>query len=173
MTVYQNLNQFAQTPIKGDVAGVPNPSTLSCQLTTASSNTPKAGYLVKLIAGTANTILVEQAGPTDVPFGFIVFNPKKDTYAAGDQMEVAISGSVINLETAGSFNRGQNVEFVTSGGRVQVYGGTNNICGVALDTATAAGQIVRVLVRTVAEYSSSSSSSSCRSSSSSSSSSAT
>lgn len=171
MTQYQNMNQFAQGPVKGSLSAIPSPTTISCQLTIASSNTLVAGSAVKLIAGSAHTILVEKSAATEAIFGFVIFNPKKASFAAGDPVEIALPNSVMYMESSASFNRGQLVEQVASGDKVAPYAGVNTTVGLALDTASAANQLVRVLIRTVAEYSSSSSSSSCRSSSSSSSSS--
>ena len=174
MTVYQNQNQFAMGPIKGGLSAVPNPATISCQITTASASTFYGATAVKLISGTANTILVEKAAATDQIFGFVILQPKKPSHTAGGKVEIALSGSVMEMESGGAFNRGQMLEIVASGDKVIVYGNVNSPIGIALDTASATGQLVRVLIRSMDEnYSSSSSSSSCRSSSSSSSSSAT
>lgn len=164
----QNMNQFSQGTVKGQVMGIPTPATLSAQVTTGGT-TVYPGYAVKLVDGVANTILVNAAAATDDIFGFVVFNPKKSSFAALDALEVALPGTVIILEAGASIARGQTIEYVASGGKVTGYAGTNTPCGVALDKATASGQLIRVLVRVEAEYSSSSSSSSCRSSSSSSS----
>jgi hypothetical protein len=173
MTVYQNQNQITQGPDKGDVSAIPSPNTISCQITTASANTFYAGTAVVLIAGTANTILVEKAAATSQIFGFVIRNPKKPSHTAGGKVEIAMPGTVMNMESASAVNRGQLVEYVATNDLIQAYAGVNTAIGVALDTATAANQLIRVLIRTVIDYSSSSSSSSCRSSSSSSSSSAT
>ena len=173
MSVYQNQNQVGQGPIKGGLSAVPNPATLSVQITTASSNTFYGATAVKLISGTANTILVEKAAATDQIFGFVIVNPKKPSHTAGGKAEIALAGSVMEMESGAAISRGQMVEIVAATNTVIAWAGTNTACGVALDTASAANQLLRVLIRTVAEYSSSSSSSSCRSSSSSSSSSAT
>lgn len=164
----QNMNQFSQGTVKGQVMGVPNPATLSAQIKSGGT-TVYPGYAVKLVDGTANTILVDAAAATDDIFGFVIWNPKKSSFAALDALEVALPGTVIILEAAASVARGQSAEYVATGGKVTSYGGTNTPIGVFLDKATAAGQLVRVLIRVEAEYSSSSSSSSCRSSSSSSS----
>ena len=173
MAQQQNMNQFTQTAIKGRLSHNPAPNVISCQITTASSNTFYGGTAVKLIAGTANTILIEKSAATEAIFGFVIFNPKKPSgNTAGQTVEVALPGSIMEMESSAAINRGQLVEQVATGDKVAAYAGVNTTVGVALDTATAANQLVRVLIRTVAEYSSSSSSSSCRSSSSSSSSSA-
>lgn len=173
MTVYQNQNQITQGANKGDLSAIPNPSTISCNITTASASTFYAGTAVVLIAGTANAILVDKATATSQIFGFVIRNPRKPSHTAGGKVEVALPGSVMNMESGASFNRGQLVEYSAANDQVIAYAGVNTAIGVALDNATAANQLVRVLIRTVIDYSSSSSSSSCRSSSSSSSSSAT
>lgn len=171
MTVYQNLNQFKQGPIKGDIANMPAANVISCQVIGNSSNTLYAGTAVKLVDGASQTILVEKAAATDDILGFIVFNPKKDSFVAADKVEVALPGCIMNMETNVAIARGNEVEIVASGDKIAQAAGTNKIVGVALDKATASGQLIRVFIRTTFEYSSSSSSSSCRSSSSSSSSS--
>ncbi len=173
MSVFQNQNQLVQGPIKGGLSAIPNPSTISCQITTASGNTFYAATAVKLISGTANTILVEKAAATDQIFGFVVLTPRKPSHLAGGKVEVALAGSVMEMESNASFNRGQMVEIVAASNTVIAWAGVNTAAGVALDSTTGANQLARILIRTVAQYSSSSSSSSCRSSSSSSSSSAT
>lgn len=173
-TQYQNMNQFGQTPLKGRVSNVPTPSTISCQITGASSNTFYPGTAVVLISGTSQTILIEKATATQPIFGFVVWNPKQVKWTAGMNVEVAMPGTVMEMESQAAFNRGQLLQQVATNDQVQAYtGGTNTTIGIALDTASGANKIVRVLIRTVAEYSSSSSSSSSKSSSSSSSSSAT
>lgn len=169
MSIYQNMNQFAQTQIKGTIAAIVNPVTLSVQIDPASQSTLYAGSAVKLQGGASNQILVDLAAATDSTFGFIIYNPKKDIFVAGDVVEIALANSVIVLEAYASITRGNNLEFYPTGNRVKQNAGVNPICGQALDNAAGTGSLLRVLVRTVAEYSSSSSSSSCRSSSSSSS----
>lgn len=171
MSQYQNMNQITQGPIKGGLSAVPNPNTISCQITTASGSTFYAATAVKLIAGTANTILVDKAAAGDQIFGFVVLTPKKPSHGAGGKVEVALAGSVMEMESGASFNRGQLLEIVATGDKVIAYAGVNTAIGVALDSTTGANQLARVLIRTIIDYSSSSSSSSCRSSSSSSSSS--
>lgn len=168
----QQLNQFGQKPLKGVVAAVPNPVTLSVVLDPASSNTLYAGDGVKLQSGASPSIMVDLAAATDPVFGYVIRNIKKASYSAGDALEIALANSVIVLEAYGQINRGQNIEWYATGHQVKAHAGVNPISGTILDQSLATGDLVRVLVRSVAEYSSSSSSSSCRSSSSSSSKSA-
>lgn len=171
MAQVQNLNQFEQSPIKGAVTALPNPTTIPAQINKDQAGTLNPGTAVKLIPGVGKTILVAKAAATEAIFGFIVWNPKKSAFVAGDPIEVALPGSVMWMESSAAFNRGQLLEQVASGDKMKAWAGTNTVSGLALDTAGGADQLVRVLVRTVSIFSSSSSSSSSRSSSSSSSSS--
>ena len=170
MTMNQNMNQFSQGAIKGSVAKLPASNVISCQLKIGGTEL-YAGSAVKLVTGDANTILIDKAAATDQIFGFAVFSPKLAKFTAGQSLEVALAGTVMYMESSEAFNRGQNVEYVASGDKVAAYAGVNTSVGIALDTASGAGVLVRVMIRNTIEYSSSSSSSSCRSSSSSSSSS--
>lgn len=173
MSVYQNLNQLAETPVKGMLAGIVNPATISAQIYDGSTNTLVAGDLVDFVAVKGNMIIVDKAvGGSTGSLGFVVYSPKKNKYTAGDAIEVAMSNSVIYLESAGAIQRGHPVEFVATGSLVKSALWVNPCVGRALDIATAANQLVRVLVglEPTESESSSSSSSSCRSSSSSSSS---
>jgi hypothetical protein len=171
----QQLNQFGQKPLKGEVAAIPNPVTLSAQIPYDSASTLYAGDAVRLMSGASSTILVDTVLAAGVTFGFIIRNPKKSSFTAGDAVEVALPNSVILLEGYSTISRGNQVEWYPTGHQVRASQGTNPIVGTCLDTCSATGDLIRILVRTVLEYSSSSSSrsssSSSRSSSSSSSSS--
>ena len=168
--MYQSMNALNQTPVKGEVKAVPNPNTVSCVILNTSTNSLVAASPVKLISGTSQQYLVDLAGPTDNIFGFVVYGPKINKWKAGDRVEVALTGSLMEMESATDITRGTELEFVALGTLVQAWARANKYIGVALDQATAANQLIRVLIQTALEdtTSSSSSSSSCRSSSSSS-----
>lgn len=168
MGAYQNMNQVNQTPVKGDLKAVPNPNTVSCVILNTSSNSFVAGSPVKLISGTSQQLLVDLAGAADSIFGFIIYGPKKNKWTKGDRVEVALTGSVMEMESGAAFNRGQVLEFQPTGTQVIAWAGSNAHIGKALDTAPGPNIIVRVLISTSVEEGSSSSSSSCCSSSSSS-----
>ena len=173
MALQQQLNQFNQKALKGEVDAIPNPVTISCQIPYDSASTLYAGDAVRLVSGTSNTILVDSVLATGIVFGFIIRNPKRTYFAAGDAVEIALPNSVIRLEAYSTISRGNQVEWLPANSRVRASAGTNPICGTCLDVASATGDLVRILVRTELEYSSSSSCRSSSSKSSSSSSSAT
>lgn len=146
MSVFQNMNQFNQTPIKGAVAGNMSPSTVSCQIVSTSTNTLVPGDYVKIVDGTASSILVDKAAATDVPFGAVVFSPKKDSFVAGDILEVVGALGIMFMESQAAIARGASLEFVPTGTLVKTNAGVNPICGQALDKATGANQVIRVLI---------------------------
>jgi len=146
MSVYQNMNQIEQTAIKGSIAAIVNPVTLSAQVDPASVDTIVAGDAVKLSTAVGNTILVDKCAATDAPIGYVIYNPKKDSFIAGNALEIALPSSIIYLESSGTVTRGDEVEFVVSGSKVMTSAGVNPISGTALDTAT--NGLVRVLVKT-------------------------
>ena len=148
MTISTQMNQMAQTPLKAQLAAIFNANTLPVMIDPEQSGTLYAGDFVKLVNATGKNILVQKAAATDSPFGVIIFTPKKQSYVAGDAVEVACDMSVVFLESAGVIARGANVEFYPTGSKVLSTGGVNPVCGIALDNATAAGQLIRVLCRT-------------------------
>lgn len=146
-----NQNQFAQTPLLGQVSLVVNPSIISVKINPESVSAKlQAGQAVKLIAGTSAEILVDvPTSDTDGPvLGVIIYNPRKNIYAAGDTVEIATAGSCVFMEAGAAINRGAKVSTTYSGPTVV----TNNtagkqITGVAFDQAANAGDLIRVMVQ--------------------------
>lgn len=154
--VVQNQNQFAQTPILGQLTMIPNANVFSVRLNPSSTAVLQAGSAVKLIAGSAigNEILVDACtGPTDGPvYGVIIYNMRKSLYAAGDVAEVAGPNSVVILEASAAVARGDKVTTTaaTAGNDPRVatvsVPSTQYVTGVALDPASGAGALIRVQI---------------------------
>lgn len=162
----QSLNQFGQKPLKGTVAAVPNPTTLSVQVSPSSSNTLYPGDMVRLVEGNSATILVDLCtAVSDQMIGFVIRSIKHASFTAGDALEIAMEDSVVLLEAYGAITRGNKVEWYPAGRQVQYCHGVNSAVGTALDVASATGDLIRVLLATTDAYSSSCSSSCCSSSS--------
>lgn len=144
MSTVQNLNQFAQTPGLGSPDLAYNFNTKSVQINPASVATKlQVGQGLKLIAGASPTIRVDQAAANEQVFGVIIASLKKNTYAAGDTVEVACRGNVVYLEAAAAINRGALVENVPTGPTVQTKA-SGAVLGVALDQASGPGVLIRV-----------------------------
>jgi len=119
---------------------------LSVMVDPASVNTLYPGDAVVLTGTTANAILVDKAVATDTPLGYVIFTPKLSSWTKNDVLEIAMPGTVINLEAASAITRGNSIEFVPTGSLVKTAAGVNPVSGLALDNAVNPGDLVRVLV---------------------------
>ena len=142
----QNSNQFNQSVEKGMLTLDPNWSTLNCLVSTNEAGTLVAGQAVTVEDAAGSQIPVLAAtSTTDKIFGFIPHNVKTDSYTALDQVKIARAGDIIYLEAAAAIARDARLEAVVSGNKVQTQT-TGSLIGVALDKATADGDIIRVLL---------------------------
>lgn len=142
----QNLNQTFQTPLLGQPDLSYNFNTKSALINPDSVATKlMVGQAVKLIAGAVPGLLVDQAASAEEPYGVIVYQLKKNTYAAGNRIEIACKGNVLYLESAAAITRGATVENVPSGAYPVVQTKASGAgLGICLDQASAAGQLVRI-----------------------------
>ena len=147
---FLNQNQFAQTPVLGQVDLAVSPNTQSVRINPDSVSTNiVAGQAVKLITGASGITLVDvPTSITDGPiWGVIAYSPRKNTYAAGDVVTVACQGDVIYLQTSAAVSRGTKVATTVAGPTVATNAvSTNQITGIAIDQASASGQLIRVQV---------------------------
>jgi hypothetical protein len=151
----QSMNSFVQTPILGLVGMIPSPNVISAQISPSSVAVIQVGTPVKLVTGTSSTILVDACtGPTDGPvFGVIPFNNRKNIYAANDIVEVCCSNSYLYLRSSAAIARGAKVTTTAATSTTDPLvttvsvPSTQYVTGVAVDTATAADQLIRVEVQ--------------------------
>ena len=151
----QNQNQFAQTALLGQVSMIPTPDIVSALFSPSSSAVLQNGSAVKLITGVSPGIMVDAvSGPTDGPvFGTVIYNMRKNLYSAGDIVEVACGGSYIQLETSAAVARGAKVTSTaaTAGNDPTIAtvstASTQYVTGVAVDSSTGSGQLVRVKIQ--------------------------
>ena len=82
--------------------------------------------------------------------GVILFNAKKNQYNSLDVMEIAQGSAIVTVQSGAAFNRGAKLNYVpgtTVGQLGSVFSTSASIFSAqALDSATAAGQVIRVLV---------------------------
>ena len=146
-----NQNQFAQTPVQGqlDLEGFGS-NVIEMRVSNSAS-----GALVPLVPGQAIKVANEPGGVpsvlplaanTDVTDGFVSYNLKDVSYAADARLGVALFNSVMYMTSGGAINRWANVEVVYNTNTVITSAGTNPIVGFAVDQATASGQLIRVYV---------------------------
>lgn len=152
----QNLNQTFQTGMLGAVTRSPQPRTFPAQIDPSSTATVIcAGCAVKLVNKAGPNIVVDvTTGPTDGPVvGVIPYSTKKNTYAAGEPVEVVGDGGVVLLKSSAAIVRGTNVagtnpSVSTNDPTVATTTTVNDyVVGQALTQAGGANQLIEVLVR--------------------------
>ena len=145
----QSLNQFAQSTEKGILDLALNPNIISCRIDPDSVASFVAGTAVKLTDAAGKVLLVEKATIGENIFGFVVYSIKKSVPVAGDFIEVAISGSVMQMEASEAIARGINVEIVSASDKIAPADTVAaTIVGKALDKAAADGDLIRVIIST-------------------------
>jgi hypothetical protein len=148
MSTYQNQNQFKPTQVLGQLDLSINTNVKSVRIDPASVATVlTAGQAFKLVDTAGGVPIVDVAAITEKAYGICIHSSRKDTFVAGDYIDLACFGSVIYLEASAAIARGARVQNTVAGPTVALcVPGTNAQVGVVLDKATAAGQLVRVEV---------------------------
>ena len=147
----QNLNQFQQTAERGQIALLTaNSPVISAVVDSTETGTLKAGDAVKLVSTSAGIPHVVKSASGDTAIaGIIVYNPiKNDGIVKGDRVEIAITGAFIYQVASTSINAGASLDYNYSTGKVATAN-SGIACGVALDAATADGDLIRVKVTAI------------------------
>lgn len=147
----QNQNQFAQSSIVGLVDLRVGPTnTVSAQvdasvaIASAPYNVISPGQGVKVVANTSGGILkvAPVQSKSDPCIGFVVYNVKDIQYSAGQNMEIALWGTVIWLFATGAITQmGEVCLDPTYVGGVQASGNSATLMGMAYDGCSGAGPI--------------------------------
>lgn len=146
----QNLNQFNQTPEKGQLDAAINWNLLGVRIDPASvaDFTNSNGFAVKITDTDGKHITVDLAtAASDDIFGFLPYEVKTNSPAAGDFVRVAFGDSVMLMEASAAIARGADLEILPAGNKV-VTQSTGTSIGRALDKAAADGDLIRVLIKT-------------------------
>lgn len=145
----QSLNQFAQSTEKGVLDLALNPNILSCRIAAGSASDFVAGTAVTLSDVTGKILVVDKAAIDDDILGFVVYSAKKSVPVAGDFIEVAISGSVMQMEASAAIARGADLQIVVASDKVATAATVGaTIVGKALDKAAADEDLIRVIIST-------------------------
>ena len=154
----QTLLQFGLSASKGTlVRGSELPI---CQFySSTSSHSIVGGTAVKIVAGVGSAIQPTQVGEvTDdedtAIYGVVVNNIRKGTRGVGDFVEVAVAGCEVIMEADGSISAGDQVAFTPVAstpttpalGTVSTAASTKAVLGIAQESASASGDLIRVLI---------------------------
>lgn len=145
-------NQFAQSPFLGMIDLRYDGDTVSVLIDTAQASALYAGSAVKIVDSVDGVPkVIGCAANSDEVLGFINFDIKTVQFLAGAPAEISLSGNVMYLYATAAIARGAKVilDLSTNGGVAPVVGsGGADIVGWAYDKATAAGQLIRVFIKT-------------------------
>lgn len=153
-----NMNQFKKSAVTGQLdlkaGGLDTTFTVRFNPSSAEESivAGQGVQLVDLDTDDVNGLPVVDVldADADVPFGAVVFSHKKGTFEPGDIIQVSYKGCVQFMNASAALNRGVGVALdVTTPGDVQAVG-TNAQFGITLDKASAADDLIRVLVDTAA-----------------------
>jgi hypothetical protein len=144
----QTSNQFQQTAEKGQVDLNSGRQTITCMVDTSEAALLVPGQGVKVVDNAGGVPkVIKIAADTDEVFGFINFQNKQGTFAAGQYVEVSFfRGNVMFMESSAAIARYAQVMPVVAGSLVATATTGKRIIGRALDKATAANQMIRVLI---------------------------
>jgi len=149
----QSQNAFAMSQLVGVVdLKLGDTNVVSAQVDSSSAGGLVAGQAVKMVDSSDGIPkVVETSATSDEVLGYIVYNQKDQSYKAGDKVEIAMAGTCIYLVAAAAISRGHQCQHDLTyvGGVASSVGSSGaKYVGWAYDKATAAGQVIRVILKT-------------------------
>jgi len=144
----QNSNQFALTAEKGQLTLGMNINVFSGKVTAGSAAlTPATAVVLSDVTGPVKNFTKATAITDDI-FGFVPYNIKTASYAAGEPVKMAFQGSVMIMEASAAIAAGADVQFDPATEKVATLTSTNTNVGKALTKAATDGDLVEVLITT-------------------------
>lgn len=145
-------NSFAQSPTLGMIDMRFPYNSVSVQIDASQATNLYAGSAVKMVDSIDGVPkVVGITAESDEVLGFINFDIKTVAFVAGSMAEISMAGNVMYLYATAAVTRGVQVTCdITSPGGVHGSAGNtgDDIVGWALDKASAAGQLIRVFLKT-------------------------
>ena len=148
MTQAFNLTGTSITPQKGQYALLPNlPQEHNVEFYSGTStDTLPVGAFVKLYTSSTNTDhpIAAVCAVTDVPYGMVVYDARKSSYAVGERFAIASTGDVVWCVAESAVDVGDKLQFTTDWTVDDTTTATYAYIGTALTKATAKGDLVQV-----------------------------
>lgn len=154
VTAMQTLsqNQFQQTEYIGTMDQHFNYNTHPCEVDVSQTTSLFAGQAVKMVDSAGGVPkVVACTSAADAVFGFVNYNFKNVSWAAGQAVEVSLAGNVMYLRATSTISRMAKVrlDIATVGGVKSVTGSSSDtLVGWAYDKASTAGDLIRVYIQT-------------------------
>lgn len=148
------MNEFApQGELKGRLDLQANIDSLSCVVDSTQATPLTAGQPVKMVTTSNGIPHIVAAASGDMILGFVKASPARNTFAAGKVVEVSYGNDVMYLEADAAINAGAFVNVTDfTDNAVSAAAGNGSAVGVALEKASAAGQLIRVLLKTPVKH---------------------
>ena len=148
MTQAFNLTATKINPEKGQYALLPNlPQEHNVEFysATATDKLP-VGAFVKLYASSTNTDhpIATVCAVTDIPYGMVVYDARKSSYAVGERFAIATTGDVVFCVAESAVDVGDKLQFTTDWTVDDTATATYAYIGTALTKATAKGDLIQV-----------------------------
>lgn len=146
-----DLNAFGQSTAKGKLELTPNGSIFSAKITAGSNVTLKPGMAVELDSSSSGAMLTVTPVSSGLIFGFIPLVHKNNalglTSTLTETVEVASKGCVMTMEAGEAIARGDYVKYNSSTTKVEEADtAADAVVGIALDAASATGDLIRVYI---------------------------
>ena len=146
----QELNAFVPHRVRGELMdwGL-NAMQMEVEIDSTVTGSVYAGDAVKIVSTSTGKLKVVPITQTDAAFGFVLFNPKKESYVAGDICTILVKDGVLNCVTEDAINAGVTVYFDVADGSITSTQPTNAIAiGKTMEkvSAVSGGAFVKVLI---------------------------
>lgn len=146
---FQSLNQFAPNRVRGEELdwGL-NAQVVEVEADASVATPIWPGDAVKIVATSTGKLKVAAAEAGDAVYGYALYNPKKQNYAAHDKFSVLRDGGAISEVTEEAIDAGTTVYFKVEDGSVTTTAAGNILLGIALAKvpAVAEGTLIPVEV---------------------------
>lgn len=148
MTQAFSLTGTSITPEKGQYALLPNlPQEHNVEFYSGTAtDTLPVGAFVKLYGSSTSTDhpIAVVCAVTDVPYGMVVYDVRKSSYAVGERFAIAKSGDIVWCVAESAVDVGDKLQFTTDWTVDDTSTSTYAYIGVAVTKATAKGDLVQV-----------------------------
>ena len=147
----QQLNAFAPNRVRGELMdwGL-NAMQMEVEIDSTVSGSVYAGDAVKIVSTSTGKLKVVPITQSDAAFGFVLFNPKKEAYVAGDICTILVKDGVLNCVTEDAIDAGVSVYFkVTDGSITKTQPSNGVVIGKTVEkiaSGVSGGTFIKVLI---------------------------
>lgn len=146
----QSLNQFMPNRVRGEMLdwGLSG-EVIEVQIDVSQTDPLYAGDPVKIVSTSKGKLKVVAGSASDKFVGYIIYNPKHETFKAGDIVSVLLRGGVMSFVTEEAIDAGAIVYYAADGSvTTTAPGGAQSRVGVAFEatSATEGGVLMPVYV---------------------------